>query len=191
MIKQQHILILLFLNFLILKSRVLYVLCGLLFIPSVSQAISNALQILWESVYPTYNRIQKKYLRNFQLLAPPFQSAQKISFAGNEILDFNEFLLYQLKIMNNWISGSTETDETESDVTENAGNPLRYDEPQPSLPLSDHVPFKGATVVLPGGAFQFYTLANDRRSVRKFSTKKVDYEIIKKCIQAAGVYHFY
>jgi len=138
----------------------LYVLCGLLFIPSVSQAISNALQILCENVYPTYNSIQRKYFPSLQFLAPPFQNAQRISFA--------------------------ETDETESDVTGNAVNPLRYDEPRPSLPLCVHVPFTGATVTLPGGAFQFYTLANDRRSIRKFSTKNVDYEIIKKCIQAAG-----
>lgn len=92
MIKHQHILILLFLNFLILKSKVLYVLCGLLFIPSVSQAISNALQILWERLYPIYNSIQRKYLHNFPLLAPPFQSAQKISFAGNEQFAVNWFI---------------------------------------------------------------------------------------------------
>lgn len=89
------------------------------------------------------------------------------------------------------VSGPVETDESESDVTGTAVDPLQYDEPQPSLPLSDHVLFKGATVMLPGGAAQFYNLANDRRSIRKFSTKKVDYEIIKKCILAAGTYHVY
>lgn len=40
--------------------------------------------------------------------------------------------------------------------------------------------------MLPGGANQFYALVNDRRSVRNFSKKPVDYEIIRKCIQAAG-----
>jgi len=41
-------------------------------------------------------------------------------------------------------------------------------------------------MTLPGGADEFYNLMNDRRSVRKFSNKPVDIEIIKKCIYAAG-----
>lgn len=56
----------------------------------------------------------------------------------------------------------------------------------PSLENVDHVPFKGASVVLKGGVQEFYNMASDRRSVRMFSSKHVDIEIVKKCIHAAG-----
>lgn len=56
----------------------------------------------------------------------------------------------------------------------------------PSLENVDHLPFKGALVTLKGGVNEFYNMANDRRSVRMFSNKPVDIEIVKKCIQAAG-----
>lgn len=39
---------------------------------------------------------------------------------------------------------------------------------------------------LPHGADQFYSLVNDRRSVRAFSTRPVDYDVIAKCVLAAG-----
>jgi len=60
------------------------------------------------------------------------------------------------------------------------------DDLTPSLENVDHVRFKGASVVLKGGVNEFYNLANDRRSIRNFSNKPVDIEIVKKCIHAAG-----
>lgn len=60
------------------------------------------------------------------------------------------------------------------------------DELKPSLKEIEHIPFSGATHFLTGGIDEFYKIANDRRSVRKFSKKPVNYEIIKKCILAAG-----
>lgn len=54
------------------------------------------------------------------------------------------------------------------------------------LPKREHVPYNGIKHKLDESGRLFYQLANDRRSIRKFSTKKVDYEIIRKCIQAAG-----
>lgn len=62
----------------------------------------------------------------------------------------------------------------------------RADDPQPFLPVSEPVPYAGATIQLPQGAEQFYNLANDRRSVRAFSTRSVAYEVIAKCVHAAG-----
>lgn len=56
----------------------------------------------------------------------------------------------------------------------------------PFLEDDEHVPFPGARVTLEGGAEKFYEIANDRRSVRKYSTKPVDWKIIEKCIHAAG-----
>lgn len=41
-------------------------------------------------------------------------------------------------------------------------------------------------IVLSDGANEFFEMVNDRRSVRKYSKKPVDIEIIKKCILAAG-----
>lgn len=57
----------------------------------------------------------------------------------------------------------------------------------PSLEVNEHVPFAGATVTLGvGGAQKFYEIADNRRSVRSFSRKSVDYELIKTCVAAAG-----
>jgi iodotyrosine deiodinase len=56
----------------------------------------------------------------------------------------------------------------------------------PALEDVTMVPYRGVTVILPGGAEEFYKLMNDRRSIRKFSTKAVDIEVIKKCVLAAG-----
>lgn len=56
----------------------------------------------------------------------------------------------------------------------------------PSLEICDHVPFSGATKFLNGGAEEFYDMANDRRSIRSFSSDPIDIEIVKKCIAAAG-----
>lgn len=57
---------------------------------------------------------------------------------------------------------------------------------RPSLENVDHVPFKGASVVLKGGVQEFYNMSSDRRSVRMFSRRHVDIEVVKKCIHAAG-----
>lgn len=65
-------------------------------------------------------------------------------------------------------------------------NANSYDEYAPFLKEDEHIPFPGARVTLDGGAAKFYEIANDRRSVRKYSTRKVDISIIEKCIHAAG-----
>lgn len=56
----------------------------------------------------------------------------------------------------------------------------------PALENVDHVPFKGARVTLKGGVQEFFDMADDRRSVRMFSSRPVDIEIVEKCIHAAG-----
>lgn len=56
----------------------------------------------------------------------------------------------------------------------------------PALENVEHVPFKGAKEVMKGGVQEFFNMVNDRRSIRMFSDKPVDIEIVKKCIHAAG-----
>ena len=56
----------------------------------------------------------------------------------------------------------------------------------PALEDVEMIPYRGVQVALSGGADEFFNLMNDRRSVRKFSNKPVDIEMIKKCIHAAG-----
>lgn len=56
----------------------------------------------------------------------------------------------------------------------------------PALENVEHIPFKGASKFLKGGVQEFYEMANDRRSIRKFSSRQVDIEIVQKCIKAAG-----
>lgn len=56
----------------------------------------------------------------------------------------------------------------------------------PSLEVLEHVKYPGATVTLSGGIDEFYRIVNDRRSIRKFSKKPVDIEIVKKAILCAG-----
>lgn len=63
---------------------------------------------------------------------------------------------------------------------------IDYDNLAPALENVGHVPFKGASQFLKGGVQEFYSMANDRRSIRMFSSRQVDIEIVKKCIQAAG-----
>lgn len=60
------------------------------------------------------------------------------------------------------------------------------DELQPALEDKPHIPFKGAKITFPGGVNKFYEMMNDRRSVRKYSKKPVDIEIVKRCIHTAG-----
>lgn len=77
-------------------------------------------------------------------------------------------------------------DETiENDATD-ADKSVDSDGFFPSLEDVDHVPYKGASVTLKGGVNEFYDMSNDRRSVRMFSNKPVDIDIVKKCILAAG-----
>ncbi|KAL1388294.1 hypothetical protein pipiens_003231 [Culex pipiens pipiens] len=63
-------------------------------------------------------------------------------------------------------------------------------DPTPVLEEKDHVPFAGAKVTLDSdplkAAAKFYAIVNDRRSVRKYSSKPVDLAIVEKCIHAAG-----
>lgn len=65
-------------------------------------------------------------------------------------------------------------------------NSVNEEEYTPFLNDGEHIPFPGAKIKLDGGADEFYEIANDRRSVRKYSTRKVDIAVIEKCIQAAG-----
>lgn len=60
------------------------------------------------------------------------------------------------------------------------------DDLKPALNVENHIPFTGAKYFLSGGIDEFYKIAHDRRSVRKFSKKTVNYDIIEKCILAAG-----
>ncbi|XP_053676308.1 iodotyrosine deiodinase [Anopheles nili] len=64
-----------------------------------------------------------------------------------------------------------------------------YD-PMPALEEKPHIPYAGATVTLAKdpleAADRFYAIANDRRSVRKFSSRPVEAAIVERCIQAAG-----
>jgi iodotyrosine deiodinase len=62
---------------------------------------------------------------------------------------------------------------------------IETDDLTPSLENVDYILFKGATG-LKGGVQEFYNMAKDRRSIRKFSRKPVDIEVVKKCIYAAG-----
>lgn len=58
---------------------------------------------------------------------------------------------------------------------------------KPHLPERDHVPYRGITESLDKSGEQFYKLANDRRSIRKYNKNKaVDFGTIEKCILAAG-----
>lgn len=58
---------------------------------------------------------------------------------------------------------------------------------KPHLPEREHVPYRGITEWLDKSGEQFYKLANNRRSIRKFApNKQVDLKVIEKCILAAG-----
>lgn len=65
-------------------------------------------------------------------------------------------------------------------------NSVNEEEYAPFLKDEEHIPFCGAKITLKGGAAEFYEIANNRRSVRKYSKRKVDFSVIEKCIQAAG-----
>lgn len=64
---------------------------------------------------------------------------------------------------------------------------INDDEHKPHLEERDHVPYQGLVEFLDKSGEQFYRLANNRRSIRKFAKDKpVDFQIIKNCILAAG-----
>lgn len=57
----------------------------------------------------------------------------------------------------------------------------------PALEENEHIPYKGATIALAGGAQQFYKMVQNRRSVRAFKSQPLpSIDIIKTCILAAG-----
>ncbi|XP_055705844.1 iodotyrosine deiodinase [Phlebotomus papatasi] len=56
----------------------------------------------------------------------------------------------------------------------------------PALEGILHRPYEGIKNTFPGGIEKFYEMVNDRRSVRKYSTRPVDWKTIEKCIHAAG-----
>lgn len=69
---------------------------------------------------------------------------------------------------------------------ENDADDEDLDDLTPALEDVDYLPYKGITVKFNGGADDFYKLMNDRRSIRMFSNRPVDIEVVKKCIQTAG-----
>lgn len=77
-------------------------------------------------------------------------------------------------------------DQTIADDAADEGGVDSDDDFTPSLENVDHIPFRGARVTLRGGVQEFFDMVNDRRSIRMFSNKPVDIEIVKKCIHAAG-----
>lgn len=104
------------------------------------------------------------------------------------LLIFISILYFVLRLRDSE-KGSTETRQVNDDETianDEKSDEIETDDLTPSLENIEHVPFRGAEVVLKGGVQEFYNIANDRRSIRKFSTKQVDIEIVKKCIHAAG-----
>lgn len=83
-------------------------------------------------------------------------------------------------------TGTRQVNDDETIANDDKSDEIDTDDLTPSLENVDHVPFRGATEVLKGGVREFYNMAKDRRSIRKFSRKPVDIEIVKKCIHAAG-----
>lgn len=58
---------------------------------------------------------------------------------------------------------------------------------KPFLPEREHIPYKGITEYIDRSGDRFYKMANDRRSIRKFDKNRpVDFNVIQKCILAAG-----
>lgn len=85
--------------------------------------------------------------------------------------------------------GSATTRQVNDDETianDEKSDEIETDDLTPALENIEYIPFKGATALLKGGVQEFFKMANNRRSVRMFSRKHVDIEIVKKCIHAAG-----
>lgn len=83
-------------------------------------------------------------------------------------------------------TATLQVNDDETIANDEKSDEIDTDDLTPSLEDVGHVPFGGATVVLKGGVREFYNMAKDRRSIRKFSRKTVDIEVVKKCIHAAG-----
>lgn len=96
---------------------------------------------------------------------------------------------FVLRLRDDSGKGSATTRQVNDDetiATDEKSDEIETDDLTPSLENIEHIPFKGATAVLKGGVQEFYNMANDRRSIRKFSRKHVDIKIVEKCIHAAG-----
>lgn len=101
---------------------------------------------------------------------------------------FISIVYFALRLRDNQ-KGSDVTRQVNDDETianDGKGKEIDTDDLTPSLENVNHIPFTGATKVLRGGVQEFYNMASDRRSIRKFSRKPVDMEVVKKCIHAAG-----
>lgn len=99
------------------------------------------------------------------------------------------FVFFAFRLKENFKSSKTKSQFNDEDIIENDAKHEENgtdDDLTPSLEDVDHIPFSGASVVLNGGAQEFLDMARDRRSIRNFSRKPVDIEIVKKCIHAAG-----
>lgn len=75
------------------------------------------------------------------------------------------------------------SDNIQTDTTIDELNDEEY---KPHLPERDHVPYRKITEWLDKSGEKFYKVANNRRSIRKFSTKQPDFRVIEQCILAAG-----
>lgn len=74
--------------------------------------------------------------------------------------------------------------ETDANSNNNESDDEAY---KPFLPEHEHIPYKGIAECLDESGDQFYKIANDRRSIRKFDKNRpVDFGVVQKCILAAG-----
>lgn len=98
-------------------------------------------------------------------------------------------------IWRKWSHVNIETQAPPSDVNidkniemgTKSSNELDDEAYKPFLPEREHIPYKGLTEYLDRSGDQFYKIANDRRSIRKFDKNRpVDFNVIQKCILAAG-----
>ena len=122
-------------------------------------------------------------------------SARMLDIEKSFFVQYWQFLLIFISIgyftlrLRDSQKGSTKTRQVNDDETianDEKSDEIVSDDFTPALENIEHIPFKGAAVMLKGGIQEFYNMANDRRSIRKFSKKHVNIEIVKKCIHAAG-----
>lgn len=184
--KIEFVLIAILINALTVNSKVFYLFCGFLFTPYASERLDELRQIIY-IYYINHVRIPKlrKIVDSLKIFDYQQKGAKKISFVG----EFWKNVAFQVIVLLSIYSiyEIIDNEESESDVigsTADAND--RSDDPQPFLPITEHIPYDGAVIKLPNGAAQFYAMMNNRRSVRAFSTRPVDYAIIEMCIQAAG-----
>uniref|UniRef100_A0A1B0CFN3 Nitroreductase domain-containing protein n=2 Tax=Lutzomyia longipalpis TaxID=7200 RepID=A0A1B0CFN3_LUTLO len=79
-------------------------------------------------------------------------------------------------------------DPSEIESQKSAREDSNYDEDALTAALEGvaHKPYPGIKVTFPGGVEKFYEMVNDRRSVRKYSKRPVDWKLVEKCIHSAG-----